>query len=284
MALWLRDSRRWLPVWLILGAVVPHQAAAQGASRAPGVPSREATPSMTNPVAQRLAPGGELRVGLIGSNAVLITRAADGTLRGVAVELAGRLAQRLGVRLRMIPHENPGRYAESLSTDGWDLVLSGRDPLREEFVAFSEPYLEIESLYLARPGLGLDSAEQVDRPGIKVLVLKGGSQDNYLTRHLKQAALVRVEGKAELARQELASGRVDVFGGTAPGVYALAAEYPQAKVLAGRFSVVHQSVGVRRANADLLPYINEFLREAKAGGLVAEEIRRAGLKGVNPAP
>ena len=265
---------------LLLAAFIPIHAAAQ----APSAPSKEAGRPMASELAQRLAPGGELRVGLIGSNAVLITRGPDGSLRGVAVELAGRLARKLGARLRMIPHETPKQYAESLATDGWDLVMSGRDPSREDFVAFSEPYLEIESHYLARPGLGLDSADQVDRPGIKVLVLTGGSQDNYLTRNLKQASLVRMAGTTAIVRAELQAGRVDVFGGTAPGVHEIAAAYPEGKVLQGRFSVVHQSIGVRRKNAELLPFINDFLREAKSSGLVAEEIRRAALKGVNPAP
>jgi polar amino acid transport system substrate-binding protein len=235
-------------------------------------------------IAKRLAPTGELRVGLIGSNAILITRGADGKLSGIAVELAGRLAAKLGVPLRMIPHENPGRYAESLSGDGWDLVLSGRDPTRAEFVAFSAPYLEIESLYLARPGLALESAGQVDRAGIRVVVAKGGSQDNYLSRNLKQATLVRIAGVASAAQEELVSGRADVFGGTGPAVYAMAESYPGAKVLAGRFSVVEQAIGVPKRNADLLPFLNEFLGEAKRSGMVAAEIQRAGLRGVKPAP
>jgi polar amino acid transport system substrate-binding protein len=235
-------------------------------------------------IAKRLAPTGELRVGLIGSNPVLITRGADGKLSGISVELAARLAAKLGVPLRMIPHESPSRYSESLSTDGWDLVMSGRDPTRAEFVAFCEPYLEIESLFLARPGLGLDSADQVDRPGIKVVVAKGGSQDNYLSRTLKQATLVRITSSASASREELVSGRADVFGGTGPAVYAMAASYPGAKVLAGRFSIVEQTIGLPKRNADLIPFINEFLSEAKRSGMVAAEIQRAGLLGVKPAP
>ena len=234
--------------------------------------------------AKRLAPTGELRVGLIGSNAILITRDADGKFHGISVELAGRVAAKLGVPLRMVPSENPAKYAESLSGDGWDVVMSGRDPARADHVAFSEPYLEIESLYLARPGLGLESADQVDRPGIRIVVLKGGSQDNHLSRSLKHATLNRITGTASAIQGELASGRADVVGATGPGAYALAEMIPGSKVLAGSFATVEQSIGVRKANADLIPFINEFLSEAKRSGIVAAEIQRAGLRGVRPAP
>jgi polar amino acid transport system substrate-binding protein len=199
------------------------------------------------------------------------------------VELAQRLAAKLGVPLKMIPHETAGLYAESLKTGGWDLVMSGRDPTRAEFVVFSDPYLEIESLYLARPGLDLESADQVDRAGTRIVVISGGSQDNYLSRSLKQATLVRVKNGAE-AKEALLSGRADVLGATGPGVYALAAEVAGSNVLAGRFSIVEQTIGLPKRNADLLTYIGEFLRDAKESGFVADQIRRAGLKGVRPAP
>ena len=234
-------------------------------------------------LASRLAPQGQLRVGLIGSNAILIQRGADGKLSGIAVELAGRLAAQLGVPLRMIPYETAALYAASLGKAEWDIVMSGRDPSRSEFIAFSDPYLEIDSLYLARPGLELKSAEEVDRPDIRIVVYEGGSQDNYLTRELKHASLLRVRTPAA-AREALASGRADVLGATSTGVYKMAADYAGTTVLSGRFSVVQQAIGVPKANADLLPFINGFLLEAKRSGMVADEIRREGLQGVHPAP
>jgi polar amino acid transport system substrate-binding protein len=234
--------------------------------------------------AKQIAPTGKLRVNLIGSNAILITKAADGSYRGIAVVVAERLAKQLGVPLEMAPSESPAAYSESLSKDTWDIVLSGRDPLRAEHVVFSEPYLEIESLFLARPGVDLASADQVDRAGIRIVVVKGGSQDNYLTRNLKHATLIRAKDASTSAKEELTAGRADIFGGTGPGVYTMAAGYPGSKILAGRFSVVEQSIGLPRKRADALPVINVFVSELKRSGIVAAELQRAGLQGVRAAP
>ncbi|HEX7926895.1 MAG TPA: transporter substrate-binding domain-containing protein [bacterium] len=233
---------------------------------------------------RRVAPTGKLRVNLIGSNAILIAKGADGRYQGIAVLVGERLAKQLGVPLAMEPSASPAAYAESLSKDTWDIVLSGRDPLRAEHVVFSEPYLEIESLFLARPGVDVANAEQVDRAGLRIVVAKGGSQDNYLTRTLKHATLIRAADASAAAKEELPSGRADVFGGTGPGAYAMAAGYPGAKILAGRFSVVEQSIGLPRKHADALPVINAFVADLKRSGVVAAELQRMGMQGVRAAP
>src|SRR5262245_14269337 len=79
-----------------------------------------------------LSATGKLRVALIASNPVLVTRSPDGTLGGVSVAIARALAARLGVPLELKPYDNPARYNESLATDDWDIGLAARDPSRSE--------------------------------------------------------------------------------------------------------------------------------------------------------
>src|SRR3954453_7653139 len=121
-----------------------------------------------NPVSL-LAPNGELRAALIASNPVLVTRGIDGQLGGVSVELARALA-------------NPARYNESLGKDEWEIGLAARDPSRAEYLAFSDVFMEVDNGYVGRPGIPLKSAEEVDRPGIKVAVAQGSAPDGFLTR------------------------------------------------------------------------------------------------------
>src|SRR3954447_8061099 len=128
-----------------------------------------------NNAATRLAPKGELRAALIASNPVLVTREADGQLGGVSVELARALAAKLNVPVRLIPYENPARYNESLGKDEWDIGLAARDPSRAEYLAFSDVFMEVDNGYVARPGLTLKRADEVDRPGTKVAVAQGSA-------------------------------------------------------------------------------------------------------------
>ena len=237
-----------------------------------------------NDTAIRLAPKGELRAALIASNPVLVTRGSDGQLGGVSVELARALAAKLGVSVRLMPYENPARYNESLGKDEWDVGLAARDPSRAEHLAFSDVFMEVDNGYVARPGLSLKTADEVDRAGIKVAVAQGSAPDGFLTRTLKNAEIVRVPGGLAPAREVLAAGRADVYGENVHLAHRIAAELPGAMVLDGRFNLVQMSIAVPKHNAAALSIVNEFVRDAKRDGLIAQAIARAGLRGVRPAP
>jgi len=234
--------------------------------------------------AARLAPTGELRAALIASNPVLVTRAADGALGGVSVQLARAFAAKLGVRTRLIPYDNPARYNESLGTDAWDIGLAARDPSRAEHLAFSDVFMEVDNGYVARPGLSLKSADEVDRPGIRIAVAQGSAPDGFLTRNIKNAEIVRVPGGLAPAREALSNGRADVYGENVHLAHRIVADLPGAVVLAGRFNVVQMSIAVPKQNSAALTIVNEFIREAKRDGLIAQQIAHAGLRGVRSAP
>jgi len=232
----------------------------------------------------RLAPKGELRAALIVSNPVLVTRGVDGQLGGVSVELARSFATKLGVSIRLIPYDNPARYNESLGKDEWDIGLAARDPSRGEHLAFSDVFMEVDNGYVARPGLSLKSAAEVDRAGIKIAVAQGSAPDGFLTRTIKNAEIVRVPGGLTPAREALAEGRADVYGENVHLASRIAADLPGAVVLEGRFNLVQMSIAVPKLNTVALPIVNEFVRDTKRDGLVAQLIAHAGLRGVRPAP
>jgi polar amino acid transport system substrate-binding protein len=234
--------------------------------------------------AGRLAPTGELRAALIASNPVLVTRAADGALGGVSVELARAFAAKLGVAARLIPYDNPARYNESLGKDAWDIGLAARDPSRGEHLVFSEVFMEVDNGYVARPNLSLKSASEVDRSGTRIAVAQGSAPDGFLTRNIKNAEIVRVPGGLVPAREVLSEGRADLYGENVHLAHRIAAELPGATVLEGRFNVVQMSIAVPKQNSASLASVDEFVREAKRSGLIAQQIARAGLRGVRPAP
>src|SRR3954471_19418570 len=205
-----------------------------------------------------LAPKGELRAGLILSNPVLVTRGAEGQLGGISVELARALAAKLGVPVRLIPYENPARYNASLGQDEWDIGLAARDPSRGEHLAFSDVFMEVDNGYVARPGLSLKTADQVDRAGIKIAVAQGSAPDGFLTRTIKNAEIVRIPGGFESVREVLSAGRADVYGENVHLASRIAAELPGAVVLDGRFNLVQMSIAVPKDSAATLPMLNEF--------------------------
>jgi polar amino acid transport system substrate-binding protein len=230
-----------------------------------------------------LAPKGELRVAVITSNPALVTRDLDGQLRGVAIELANAFATDLGVLARLVAYDNPTRYNLSLGKDEWDIAFVPRDLSRTGQLAFSDVFMEADNGYVAKAGVPLSTAQEVDRPGVKVAVTQGSASDGFLTRTLKSAEIVRVPAGLPAAREALSFGRADVYADTISQAYRIAAELPGATVLVGRSNVVQLSIAIPKNNIAALPMVNEFVSEAKKrDGLVGQAIKNAGLRGVRP--
>jgi polar amino acid transport system substrate-binding protein len=202
----------------------------------------------------------------------------------VSVDLARALATKLGTSIRLVPYENPARYNTSLGRDEWEIGLAARDPSRGEHLAFSDVFMEVDNGFVARPGLSLKNADEVDQAGIKIGVAQGSAPDGFLTRTIKNAEILRLPGGFESVREVLSAGRADVYGENVHLASRLAAELPGAVVLAGRFNLVQMSIAVPKHNAAALPIVNEFLREAKRDGLISRFITSAGLRGVRVAP
>lgn len=79
-----------------------------------------------------IAPGGRLRVGFQTGSPILATRAPDGSVSGVVVDLDKFIAQRLGVAFDPVVYVNQEAYAQSFGKDEWDLVIGARSRLRSE--------------------------------------------------------------------------------------------------------------------------------------------------------
>jgi polar amino acid transport system substrate-binding protein len=230
--------------------------------------------------AATLAPTGKLRAALIASNPVLVTRRPDGSLGGVSVAVARSLAARLGVPLELRPYDNPARYNESLATDDWDIGLAARDPARADHLAFSTAFMEVDNGYVARAGAAPATAEEVDRPGVKIAVAQGSAPHNVLMRVIRNAEIVPVPGGFEPAREALATGKADVYGENLHLAHRIADALPGTRVLPGRFNVVQMAVGVRKRAASALSTVDESVNRMRADGTLQNAIAEAGLRGV----
>lgn len=246
-----------------------------------------ATPSMytrakaqTTGWASLLAPTGKLRVALIASNPVLVTRNSDGTLGGVSVEVASALATQLALPLELKPYDNPNQYNESLATDDWDIGLAARDQSRAEHLVFSLTFMEVDNGYVARAAAVPTSADDVDRPGVRVAVAKGSAPHSVLQRLIKNAEIVPVPGGFEPARDVLATGRADVYGENLHLAYRIADALPGAHVLPGHFNVVQMAIGVRKRASAALPEVDKLVSKMRSKGLIQQAIDEVGLRGV----
>ncbi len=230
-----------------------------------------------------LTPTGKLRAGINFQNVLLTTRGPNGEQGGVAVEFARELARRLDVPLEIIADESAGALADSVSAKAWDISVLGIEPQRAEQITFATPLTEIEATYMVPAGSTVRSVEEVDRPGIRIASAAKSAYDLYLARTIKQAKLVQIAG-IEAAQEHFLREKLEALAGLRPGLLEFVPTVPGARILEGNFYVVRHTVGTPKGRPAADAYLRDLVEDVKAAGLVADWIRKSGVKGLSVAP
>lgn len=221
-----------------------------------------------------LAPRGYIRAAINYGNPVLARPdPLTGAPRGVSVDLAAKLAERLGVAVKHVTFDAAGKVFEALSSSAWDVALLAIDPVRAEQIGFTAPYVVIEGSYLVRDDSPIRTIADVDRHGVRVAVGRGAAYDLFLTRSLTNAELVRAETSAG-AVDLFALGSLDAAAGVRQPLLAYAAAHPGYRVIDGRFAVIEQAMGTPRGGDAGLAFLRNFLEDAKRTGFVAAALVR----------
>jgi polar amino acid transport system substrate-binding protein len=239
---------------------------------------------MSPEILKQLAPAGTLRAGINLGNFLLVTgKSPSGDPEGVAPDMARAIAERLGVKLKLVPFKTPGELADAAGSDIWDIGLIGAEPARAERIAFSAAYAEIEATYLVPAGSALRTIAEVDRPGIRIAVSARSAYDLWLMRNIRQAQLVHADG-IDAAFNLFVNDKLEALASLRPRLLTDAVKLPGARILDGQFTAVQQAVGTARTNAAGAAFLRGFVEEAKASGFVASLIARHHVAGLSVAP
>ena len=239
---------------------------------------------MSDKARAELAPTGVLRAGINLSNFLLVTgRTASGDPVGVAPDMAGAIAESLGVPIKLVPFKSPGELADQAGKDIWDIGLIGAEPQRAAVIDFTAAYCEIEATYMVPPGSPITSIDQVDKKGVKVVTSARSAYGLWLENNIKNAELIQIAG-LDGAFNKFKDDKIDVLAGLRPGLMKDIAKMPGATILPGKFSAVQQAVGCNKPAAEGARYIAHFVENAKKSGLVASLIEKHKVKGLSVAP
>jgi hypothetical protein len=119
-------------------------------------------------------------------------RTPDGkTVGGVALDVGKFVAAKLGVSFELVAYTNADAYTQSFGKGEWDIAIGPPTPLVAEKADFGPDLVLIDFMYVAAPGREFANAAQVDRPGVKIGVGRNSTADQFLSRTLKSAELVR---------------------------------------------------------------------------------------------
>jgi len=237
-------------------------------------------------VNSEIAPLGKLRVAMNVGNPVLIKQAPDGKIvSGVALDVGKFIAAKLGVSFELVPYSNSDTFTQSFGKGEWDIGFGPPIALAAERADFGPDLLLVDHVYIAAPGSEFVDAAQVDQRGVKIGVGLNSAQDQFLSRTLKSAELVRMAGGRSDAIETLRSGKANLWAANATQAQAIADGLPGAQIVPGAFNTERSSVALPKGRStEAQGKIAEIVNEAKRTGIVQKAIEEAGLTGVRVAP
>lgn len=187
---------------------------------------------------ERVAGTHELRVCSTGDYRPLTYRDAAGTWSGIDVDMARDLATKLGAQVTMVP-TTWSTLLDDVTAGRCDLAVGGISVTadRAARASFTVPYLQDGKTPIVRcADLGrYATLPQIDRPGVRVVVNPGGTNERFVRTNLKAATIVPYPDNNTI-HDTVADGRTDLMitdaiearwqAAARPGV--LCAEHPDA--------------------------------------------------------
>jgi polar amino acid transport system substrate-binding protein len=182
----------------------------------------------------------------------------------------------------MVAYAGAVAYAQSFGKGDWDIGFGGKSSAGVREADFILDVLLTDYLFLAAPGRQFADAAQVDRPGVKIGVGLDSSSDQFLSRTLKSAELVR-PGVSSI--EALRTGQVDVWAASASSIEQAAKGLPGAKIVPGAFTSDQTMVILPKGRSSAAQArVVEIVNEAKKTGVVRKALEQTGVKGVRAAP
>jgi polar amino acid transport system substrate-binding protein len=226
-----------------------------------------------------------LRVATNATTPVQLTRTPDGKIiGGVAVELGKFIAEKLGLPFEFVPYPDSNTYTQSFGKGEWDIGFGARTPLVAEKADFVVDLLLNDYLFVAAPGREYANAAQVDQSGVKIGVGLNSASDQFLSRTLKSADLVRLGGGGR-SIEALRTGQVDVWAASASNIEQVVDGLPGAKIIPGAFTSDRTMVILPKGRSSAAQAkVVEIVNEAKKTGVVQKALEKTGARGFGPRP
>jgi polar amino acid transport system substrate-binding protein len=220
--------------------------------------------------------------GAFGQTAISSEIAPAGKLR-VATN-AKFIAEKLGLPFELVPYPDSNTYTQSFGKGEWDIGFGARTPLVAEKADFVVDLLLNDYLFVAAPGREYADAAQVDQSGVKIGVGLNSASDQFLSRTLKSAELVRLGGGGR-SIEALRTGQVDVWAASASNIEQVVDGLPGAKIIPGAFTSDRTMVILPKGRSSAAQAkVVEIVNEAKKTGVVQKALEKTGARGFGPRP
>lgn len=224
------------------------------------------------PTIQRITERGKLQVGTTGDYRPLSYKEPDGDYWGFGIEMAGKIAERLGVSIEFVQTSWPTLTADvQAEPQTFDFAIGGITitDARRETMLMSDGYLTNGKTILCRATEceRYQSLADLDKSDVRVMVNPGGLNEKFALEHLPHAQLI-VHQRNEEIPTLVAEGNADVMITeiTEAPWYVQNDQRLAAPLLDRPFT--HGEIGVlmRKGQDDLLALVNAVIAQMKADG------------------
>jgi len=214
---------------------------------------------------QQVIKRGTLNVGVLPDYPPYSSQQANGDLVGYEPDIAKKLADALGVKLKMVNTDGTSRkpVLDSNRVDVDIDAFTATDE-RAKAVDFTIPYVASGALPLFRKDSPIKDI--ADLKGKKVSVARGSTNDTLMTKQFPGTTVVRFDTIAD-AIQAVKSGKVDaVMEGFATVSKAVADDPSLAALDIEPISPALISMGIKQGDQIWLNYLNNFIRNLNSSG------------------
>jgi polar amino acid transport system substrate-binding protein len=233
-----------------------------------------------------LAPTGKLRVGVAfapSPSPLFVVKDKDGMPRGVTVDLAGALANELGVPIEFTVAPNTGELVDAMEAGRIDLSFMPVDDERKQRIAFGPVYFLVESTCMVTEASGLRTIDEVDRPGVRIVGIANTTTIRAARRVLTKANVTAAQSIGE-AVEMLSGGKAEAFALSRDSLPPFVANLPGSRIVDGGFQLTGIAIAVPKGRPEALATVTAFLEKAKNSGVVRRAFDRAGLSHLPVAP
>ena len=206
---------------------------------------------------KELNPTGKLRVALVFAPSMsifFVVKDADGKPRGVTADLADAL--------------EAGRI---------DVSFMPVDDDRKKRIAFGPSYVIAESTYMVTAASGAKTAEDVDKPGMRVIGIAGTATIRLVTRTLKNTTIAPVTSVDD-AVAAMRDGKADAFALGRDSLPPYIKQVPGSRMTDGAFHHLPIAIAVAKDKPQALAAVTAFMNEAKKDGTVRKALDKAGFE------
>jgi len=185
--------------------------------------------------------------------------------KGLDIDMANLIAQKLGVQLQLVSVTAPNRVAY-LQTNKTDLTISslGKTPERAKVIDFSIAYSPFFDAVFGSKGIHASSFGELN--GKVIAVTRGSMQDDELQRLAPGAIVKRFDDNNGTVAAFL-SGQTQMFASGTAVASAIEQRHPDVDMaLKVVLSNAPCYVGMNKGEPQLLAKVNQIIRQAKIDG------------------